>query len=81
MFGAEGIGQAIAAVFNFWKQTQNADNKEKNYHLKNLVKQDRAMEAAEKFFQVSRQFKNDGITKKQWIYLFEKYHSIYFKNN
>ena len=49
--------------------------------VRDKIKTEKAMEAAEKFFQVSRQFKNDGITKKQWIYLFEKYHNIYFKNN
>lgn len=81
MFGLEGIGQAIAAVFNFWTQTQNADNKEKNHHLKNLVKRERAIEAAEKMFRLVRQYKRCGLTEKQFNYLFNKWEKMFFDNN
>ena len=79
--GVEGVGQAVAAFFNWWKQNGDANNREKNYRLKNMLKTEKAMEAAEKMFQISRQYKNHGMTFKQWVYLMEKYHKIYFKNN
>ena len=80
MFG-EGFAVAIGEFFKWWRQTGDANNKEKNYRLKNMLKTEKAMEAAERFFQVSRQYKNGNMTFKQWIYLMEKYHKIYFKNN
>ncbi len=79
--GLDGIGQGIAEIFRFWTQTQNADNRIKNKNLKDEIKEDKAIDAAESMFLANVSYRNGKINKKQWEYLHSKYYKIFLKNN